>query len=557
MGRTESGTSASIAPGVYVIRDPKSGKAHLSIAVPRAPGQKRAVPFRPSLGVPWVDLTSADSATAGARRALTALAKDRYEQFVREGRVVRISGLAADGERVRAPVGLIEALTIFVDETKSAHPEKGSAREGYAYKLAAFAEDRVFADDWKTVRYWKEGDPPLTPLPLWKGDKRPPFVRLVSDDACERYMNHRLSRAVPQTVRLEINFLTAFHEWLKNRGWISALPVRCSVKKKAKGTRTGVQRERAVQFDEEENIDILMNLPMFNQRGGRRLGPDQNGPKSFRVRDPLLLKQEAALRPGHVEQIVLGRHWTIGSDTLVITPDIDKSADGYTRKLTPTGLEILERVCREDIDKILARGGLIFGRHSHRSVIKNAACKVLGEERGKDAAPYDFRHAAGRETMQATGGDLGAVQAAMHHTSSSTTVRYLQKNEERGDAALLAASELRRARAAARGIDLSQETGRAVAWSKRAKGRKAPKPTEAIAVVAEAPVVETAPSIPTAPATVEEKLAEAIATAAAELRWDIVTDLSRQLEARRLAAVGGPHLHVVGARAPAGGKEGR
>jgi integrase len=442
--------------------------AHLSIALPRAPGEKRARAYRPSLGIAFVD--GSDPRTASSRRALEALARTRYDQYVREGRVVRISGLAADGERVRVGMPLHDALAVFLDETKAAHPEKQSPRDGYAKKLLTFAEDRVCVEDWKTVRYWKEGDAPLTPLPLWKGDKRSAFVRIVGDDACERYRNHRLSRGVPQTVRLEINFLTEFHAWLKLRNWISVLPARCSVAKKSKGTRTGVQREHAVQFDEEEAIQILARIPMFNQRGGRRLGrrPEENGPHAFRVRDALRLMMEAALRPGHIDQLALGRHYFVGGDEIQITADIDKNHKDYVIRLTPAGREILERVAREDGDKILARGGLLFGEHSHDMLVKIAASEVLGPQRGQHCSAYDFRHATGRELMQATGGDLGAVQAGMAHGAATTTVQYLKPNVARGEAALLAASSARLLVAKRQGIDLTREDGRAVRGRKRA-----------------------------------------------------------------------------------------
>jgi hypothetical protein len=143
-------------------------------------------------------------------------------------------------------------------------------------------------------------------------------------------------------------------------------------------------------------------------------------------------------------------------ETLHITADIDKDAKDYVVILTPTARELLERTVREDDAKIKNADGLIFGAQEHDTVVKAAAREVLGEQRGRKVSPYDFRHATGRETMKATGGDLGAVQAALKHTSSKTTTQYLAPDEERGQAALLAASETRLTLAAEPVVRLQQ-----------------------------------------------------------------------------------------------------
>ena len=98
----------------------------------------------------------------------------------------------------------------------------------------------------------------------------------------------------------------------------------------------------------------------------------------------------------------------------------------------------LERTAREDEERIAQRGGLLFGAHNHDTLVKRAACIVLGDARGKHCSSYDLRHATGRETMKVTGGHLGATQAALAHHDPSTTLKYLQPHIERGQAALVA-----------------------------------------------------------------------------------------------------------------------
>ena len=88
--------------------------------------------------------------------------------------------------------------------------------------------------------------------------------------------------------------------------------------------------------------------------------------------------------------------------------------------------------------------------HDLRVQWKRAAAKVLPAAKAKLFSVYDFRHAAGRRMVQASGGNLLGVAHQLGHTQLTTTNRYLAPAEAHGDAvvAALDSSEKRRARRA-------------------------------------------------------------------------------------------------------------
>jgi integrase len=234
------------------------------------------------------------------------------------------------------------------------------------------------------------------------------------------YSRERLCHVLAKTVRKELSFLRVFLRWLHERKAIVAIPEIPALPKKATGTRSGPQRARPVAITPAEARDIIRALPEWTRRIDGRQWP---------IRARYIFAWETGLRPGTIERIEAGTHWVPGARTLIIPDEDDKARFGRELPLSRLAIRCLEEVA--------PIRGLIFGAHDFRYALKRAAVAVLGPQRGRAFAQYDFRH--GRATQLANGGGgLVATSYVLGHKQSTTTNKYLRGSKDMAAEAIAA-----------------------------------------------------------------------------------------------------------------------
>lgn len=233
----------------------------------------------------------------------------------------------------------------------------------------------------------------------------------ITGPRCGEYIRARLQEVLANTLRKELSYLRVFLRWLHEAGVIVAVPDIPPIPKKATGTRVGPQRARPVAITPAEARDIIRALPEWTRPIDGRHWP---------VRARYIVAWETGLRPGTMSRLAVGRHWVPGARSLTIPDEDDKARFG--RELP------LSRAAQRALEEVAPTKGLIFGAHDLRVTLKRAAITVLGEERGRQFAAYDFRH--GRATELANGGGLVATSYVLGHKQSTTTNRYVRGSRE-------------------------------------------------------------------------------------------------------------------------------
>jgi integrase len=137
---------------------------------------------------------------------------------------------------------------------------------------------------------------------------------------------------------------------------------------------------------------------------------------------------ETALRPETISRLRVPENWRPGMHHLEIQNEDDKARFGREVDLTDEAVSILVSATPE--------AGPVFGHHVFYKALKRAATQVLGPERGKRFAPYDFRHGRAKELLDA-GALIRGVGWVLGHKRASTTDKYLAPDRSAGRDAIM------------------------------------------------------------------------------------------------------------------------
>lgn len=248
------------------------------------------------------------------------------------------------------------------------------------------------------------------------------FVSLdrITEGSAQDFCHARLGLALRKTVLRERAYLVQFLEWCQLHNVVHVTPHIRPLPKKAPGRRTGKQREKSVATTQAERRAILALLPETSKTIDGRKWP---------VRALYAVQFETAFRPATLAKLRVPDNWKPGWRHVELTDADDKARWGRTVDISAEASTLLKRVA--------PKAGLIFGKHCFYKAIKRAAIEVLGEERGKRFAPYDFRHGRAKDWLDA-GAKIRGVSYQLGHKRPSTTDKYLAPDRQAGAEALRA-----------------------------------------------------------------------------------------------------------------------
>ncbi len=169
---------------------------------------------------------------------------------------------------------------------------------------------------------------------------------------CDAYQRKRMREVARSTVTKELSALRGFLAWCKRGGFIDALPDVKSPPKGARGRPVEKGKKVRVHLSPAEVEAIVANLPARTKKGLR--------PRAFYA-----LMAETSLRKGTLERLEAPGDYRLGRQSLRIRDEIDKARFGRELPLTPRAREILDEIVPEE--------GLLFGVHSYRRVLEQAA----------------------------------------------------------------------------------------------------------------------------------------------------------------------------------------
>lgn len=321
----------------------------------------------------------------------------RHEKSTREtdkakarARAAEIYAETVSGRAVvRAPSGagsLVDALTDWLDVYADEH------REGTTDTVAGYAE-----------AHW---------VPFFRDAEH--FTTATVDD----YRRARLQKVTRSSVRKELSGLRIFAEWWGAHGGpvveVPPLP-----KQGLPGTRhKNARKPKAIILKPAEVERMIHELPERNKLGAP-------------VRDMVRVLWETGLRESTVFELRTPEHFEPGRAELLVTRDIDKTAESGERRLDITA------ACRHALERAAPpEGGLIFRRFSLREPIA-AACTAAEL---RVISPYDLRHSRLSAWANA-GGPIAGVQYLAGHKHVSTTARYIQASREAARAVLRSAKK--------------------------------------------------------------------------------------------------------------------
>lgn len=233
------------------------------------------------------------------------------------------------------------------------------------------------------------------------------------------YINRRLKLVLKDSILKELSALRGFLTWCRDEQVFTELPAWVELKAKslfpakAKGKRSGAQREKANELSPAQVESFIAALPVLSERTTKG--------RHFPIRARFLVAYETGLRPATLDEALWtdletdidGRMW------FVIRDEIDKNRFGRRVPISAVAAEEFERVPHSRSD------GLIFGRHDYRVAITKACVKAGIDLR---VAPYDFRHARGTHLIDA-GAPLTAVAFLHGHTQVTTTNKYVHASD--------------------------------------------------------------------------------------------------------------------------------
>jgi integrase len=242
-----------------------------------------------------------------------------------------------------------------------------------------------------------------------------PFFRSASrftSPMIDAYRRMRLGKVTRSTTRKELSGLRLFAEWWAEHGGprveVASLPKQGLPGKRAKNAR----KPKALVLMPAQVERVLRELPVRNKLGAP-------------VRDLFRVLWETGLRESTVFALEVPTHFKPRARELLITREIDKTAESGERRLDITA------ACSKALTRIAPESGRIFTRLHLRDPLKSA-CVAAGLP---VVSPYDLRHSRFSAWANA-GGPLAGVQYLAGHASISTTARYIQPGRDAARAVL-------------------------------------------------------------------------------------------------------------------------
>ncbi len=232
---------------------------------------------------------------------------------------------------------------------------------------------------------------------------------LVAEGGIEKYWATRLGVVKRGTVEKETGAMKDLLAWLKENEYLGAPVEVPKLPTKTRKVNQGVpyhvrRRGKATELSAEQARAIIAELPEWSKRE-----------PSFPVRARFELMLETGLRPRTLSLLTVPRHYHQGSETLLITADIDKNE--FERRVPLTD------AARAALDSVCPKAGAIFGKHDFRTLLEKAAeAAKLPEHLAATFCAYDLKHRAATE--MASTGDLPGAAFLMGWTQVTTANKY-------------------------------------------------------------------------------------------------------------------------------------
>lgn len=256
----------------------------------------------------------------------------------------------------------------------------------------------------------------------------------IGSETAVTYAGARLKLVKRKTVLKELSALRSFLRWawatLKLEGSPPHIPI--PDKSHAGTVSNPARKTQRVDLSEAEALAVVRALPVLGKKWNGRA----RTPRAF-----FAVLWETGLRPKTIHRLEVGRHYTKGASSLIITADIDKAKYERTIDLTPEATQALDAVC--------PKKGLLFPRADYRKTLR-AAALASGIDPAKAAriSRYDYRHGATTHMVTTTGNLMGTAYQ-VGHKLVSTTDKYLHPTRAAG-AGVVAKMKPKRARKTAK-----------------------------------------------------------------------------------------------------------
>lgn len=244
----------------------------------------------------------------------------------------------------------------------------------------------------------------------------------IKSESIASYGRARLRVVKRTTLQKERSTLRGLLDWCEEQGILAEPIAMPKLPKRALGTAHNQRRRgKATELSPEECAKIIAALPQWTRPRGEQA--------SFPVRARFIVAWETALRPATLDALSVPEHYSRGSETLVITDEIDKARFGRVLPLTAAARAALDSICRP------GHTGLIFGEHDYRwQLAKAAKAAALPPAKARTFTGYDFRHS--RLTELAEGGNLTGTAYLAGHKRVTTTAIYVRPGLRAGERAL-------------------------------------------------------------------------------------------------------------------------
>jgi integrase len=232
---------------------------------------------------------------------------------------------------------------------------------------------------------------------------------LVAEGGIEKYWVARLLVVKRKTVEKETGAMKDLLAWLKENEYLGAPVEVPKLPTKNRKVNQGVpycvrRRGKATELSAEQARAIIAELPEWSKRE-----------PSFPVRARFELMLETGLRPRTLSLLTVPRHYHQGSETLLITADIDKNE--FERRVPLTD------AARVALDSVCPKAGVIFGKHDFRALLDKAVeAAKLPAHLAATFCAYDLKHRAATE--MASTGDLPGAAFLMGWTQVTTANKY-------------------------------------------------------------------------------------------------------------------------------------
>lgn len=234
-----------------------------------------------------------------------------------------------------------------------------------------------------------------------------PTVEAITAASLADYARARMRVVRAATVRKELSAMRRMLAWCEEQGRLTLAPPVPSIPKRALGTHHKQGRKGpAVELTPAEVARLVAEIPERH--------------RGYPTRARFIVAYETGLRPSSIQALSVPENWRRGARELHITEDIDKARAGRALPLSAEA--------RKALAAAAPKAGFIFPPRDCRGLIRSAAIRALGKERGLRFSAYHFRH--NRLTHWAeTSDNLAGIQYLAGHKHVSTTARYVKASK--------------------------------------------------------------------------------------------------------------------------------